>query len=123
MPLPSPERSAWEAPEEPTEDEGPRVRSIKDGGGTDHSVFLPRKVSTGPIDNQETTPLSVCSRRGGSLMEFISEFGSEIVSAIVGAIFGATITLKVKKSSEKSTVTQKGIRAKGNVAGRDIREG
>ena len=32
MPLPSPERGAAEAPEEPVEDEGPRVRSIKDEG-------------------------------------------------------------------------------------------
>ncbi|WP_341859776.1 hypothetical protein WKH79_04820 [Qipengyuania sp. GPGPB31] len=32
MPLPSPERGAGEAPEEPSEDTGPRCRSIKDDG-------------------------------------------------------------------------------------------
>jgi hypothetical protein len=32
MPLPSPERGAWEAPEQPAEDNGPRCRTIKDDG-------------------------------------------------------------------------------------------
>ena len=54
-------------------------------------------------------------------MELINEFGIEIISAIVGAIFGATVTFKITKNSDKNTVTQKRIRAKGNVAGRDIR--
>jgi hypothetical protein len=32
MPLPPPERSADETPEEPVEETGPRCRSIKDDG-------------------------------------------------------------------------------------------